>query len=87
MHQQGYAATAWEAEAARRREVVRADFAAAARARRHTVGLIAGSSDGIVNRLASWVATVARRTTATPVHETRSTAPCPPSVRAVKPGC
>jgi hypothetical protein len=86
MGQHRLAVTAWEAEAARRREVVKADFADSARARRARMGIHAGST-GIIDRLAGLFATAARGFTDRVTDEVRDSDPCGPPVGALKPGC
>ena len=80
------AVTSWEAEAARRREVVKAEFADSARARLSRMGVRAGSF-GIVDRLAGWLATAASGLTDPATDEARDADPCGPAVGALKPGC
>jgi hypothetical protein len=87
MGQHRLAVTAWEVEAARRREVVKADFRDSARARRARLGLRGGAPLGIVDRVASWVATAARRSRDEAADQVERTDPCRPAAGALKPGC
>jgi hypothetical protein len=82
--QHQYDATPWEVEAARRREVVRADFEDSSRARRTRFGVRAG--DGIVDRLAAWFTAAARDLTGSAGQEADDTNACRPGVGAMKPG-
>jgi hypothetical protein len=84
--QHQYDATPWEVEAARRREVVRADFEDSSRARRRRFGVRAGVSNGIVDRLAGWFTAAARNLTGTAGHEVDDANACRPVVGAMKPG-
>lgn len=85
MGQHQYDATAWEVEAARRREVVRADVADA-RVDRPMVGVAAGRTNGIVARFVDRFAAVARGLASTPTEQVDDGAPCRPTMDAFKPG-
>jgi hypothetical protein len=85
MGQHQYDATAWEVEAARRREVVRADVAAT-RVDRPMVGVAAGRTNGMVTRFLDRFAVVARALTSTPTEQVDDGAHCRPTMEALKPG-
>ena len=87
MGQHRVAVTPWEVEAARRQELVKADFRDSARARRGRLGIRAGATLGIVDRLTSRIATGAHRMTEPAGDEVASADPCRSPAGALKPGC
>jgi hypothetical protein len=86
MGQHRDAFTPWEVEAARRQEVVKADFRESARARRGGLGVISGTTLGIVDRFASRIASGARRLTKPAPDEVAKPDQCRPAAGALKPG-
>ena len=69
---------AWEAEAARRREVIQADFGTS----RHP----AGAQTNILGRLASWVAALTRSDGQAETSGDDRQPACEPGFRATNPG-
>jgi hypothetical protein len=87
MSQHRIAVTPWEVEAERRREVVKADFQDSARSRRGGLGVRAGATLGIVDRLTSWVAASPSRSRDEAADQVGRSDPCRPATGALKPGC
>jgi len=85
MGQHQYDATAWAVEAARRREVVRADVADA-RVDRPMVGVAAGRANSMVARFVERFAAVARALTSTPTEQVDDGTQCRSTMDAFKPG-
>jgi hypothetical protein len=69
---------AWEAEAARRREVVRGDFRASRRA--------TGTRSNVRGRLAGWIAALTRGEGLADTGRVDRQAACEPRFRAINPG-
>jgi hypothetical protein len=85
MRHQPIEATAWEIEAARRREVIEADFAAA-HERREDRESRDGARTGRVGRIAGWIAAVRRVDNSPSSHLVDRASGCQPGVRATEPG-
>ena len=87
MGQHRVAFTPWEVEAARRQELVKADFRDSTRARRGRLGVSTGATFGIVDRLTSRISIGARSLTHQAADDVGGTDPCRSAAGVLKPGC
>ena len=85
MRKQPIEATAWEVEAARRREVIEADFGVAQEPRADRGSRSERGTDPI-RRLASWIAALARADGGTAANRVDHGPGCRPRVGVIEPG-
>jgi hypothetical protein len=85
MRNQPIEATPWESEAARRREVIEADFGSP-HAHHRIDHVTRSQAIGPLRRIATWVATFARTNGQAAAGRVDLDAACQPGIHAVRPG-